>query len=80
MYTVVDVETTGGKYGEEGIIEIAIYKYDGLEITDQLISLINPERPIQPFVENLTGINERMLRNAPKFYEIAKRIVEITKD
>ena len=80
MYAVVDVETTGGKYGEEGIIEIAIYKYDGLEITDQLISLINPERPIQPFVENLTGINERMLRNAPKFYEIAKRIVEITSD
>ena len=80
MYAVVDVETTGGKYGEEGIIEIAIYKYDGLEIADQLISLINPERPIQPFVENLTGINERMLRNAPKFYEIAKRIVEITSD
>ena len=80
MYVVVDVETTGGKYGEEGITEIAIYKYDGLEIIDQLISLINPERPIQPFVENLTGINERMLRNAPKFYEIAKRIVEITTD
>jgi DNA polymerase-3 subunit epsilon len=80
MYAVVDVETTGGKYGEEGITEIAIYKFDGLEITDQLISLINPERPIQPFVENLTGIHEKMLRNAPKFYEIAKRIVEITTD
>ena len=80
MYVVVDVETTGGKYGEEGITEIAIYKFDGLEIIDQLISLINPEKPIQPFVENLTGINDRMLRNAPKFYEIAKRIVEITTD
>ena len=77
MYAVVDVETTGGKYGEEGITEIAIYQYDGHELTDQLISLINPERPIQPFVENLTGINQRMLRNAPKFYELAKRIVEI---
>ena len=80
MYAVVDVETTGGKYGEEGITEIAVYKYDGHELTDQLISLINPERPIQPFVENLTGINQHMLRNAPKFYELAKRIVEITND
>ena len=80
MYAVVDVETTGGKYGEEGITEIAVYQYDGHELTDQLISLINPERPIQPFVENLTGINQRMLRNAPKFYELAKRIVEITTD
>ena len=42
MYAVVDVETTGGKYGEEGITEIAIYQYDGHELTDQLISLINP--------------------------------------
>ena len=80
MYAVVDVETTGGKYGEEGITEIAVYQYDGHELTDQFISLINPERPIQPFVENLTGINQRMLRNAPKFYELAKRIVEITTD
>jgi len=45
---------------------------------DQFISLVNPEREIQPFVVNLTGINSNMLRNAPKFYEIAKRVVEIT--
>jgi len=42
--------------------------------------LVNPERDIQPFVVNLTGINSNMLRNAPKFYEVAKRIVEITED
>jgi DNA polymerase-3 subunit epsilon len=47
-------------------------------VVDQFISLVNPEREIQPFVVNLTGINSNMLRNAPKFYEIAKRIVEIT--
>ena len=80
MYAVVDVETTGGKYNEEGITEIAIYKFDGSEIVDQFISLVNPERPIQPFVVQLTGINENMLRNAPKFYEVAKRVVEITED
>ncbi|MBU2940605.1 GIY-YIG nuclease family protein [Lacinutrix sp. C3R15] len=80
MYTIVDIETTGGKYNEEGITEIAIYKYDGHEIVDQFISLVNPEREIQPFVVNLTGINSNMLRNAPKFYEVAKRIVEITED
>ncbi|MDA9056737.1 exonuclease domain-containing protein, partial [Flavobacteriaceae bacterium] len=44
----------------------------------QFISLVNPERDIQPFVVNLTGINSKMLRSAPKFYEVAKRIVEIT--
>lgn len=80
MYAIVDIETTGGKYNEEGVTEIAIYKFDGHEVVDQFISLVNPEREIQPFVVNLTGINSRMLRDAPKFYEVAKRIVEITKD
>ncbi|WP_074409364.1 MULTISPECIES: exonuclease domain-containing protein [Aquimarina] len=80
MYAILDIETTGGKYNEEGITEIAIYKFDGHDVVDQFISLVNPERPIQPFVANLTGINNQMLRNAPKFYEVAKRIVEITTD
>ncbi|MEJ6792465.1 MAG: exonuclease domain-containing protein [Lacinutrix sp.] len=78
MYAILDIETTGGKYNEEGITEIAIYKFNGHEVVDQFISLVNPERDIQPFVVNLTGINSNMLKNAPKFYEIAKRIVEIT--
>lgn len=80
MYAILDIETTGGKYNEEGITEIAIYKFDGHDVVDQFISLVNPERPIQPFVVNLTGINNQMLHNAPKFYEVAKRIVEITTD
>ena len=78
MYAILDIETTGGQYNEEGITEIAIYKFDGHEIVDQFISLVNPEKPIQPFVVKLTGINNAMLVNAPKFHEVAKRIVEIT--
>ncbi|WP_086478067.1 exonuclease domain-containing protein [Arenibacter amylolyticus] len=80
MYVVLDIETTGGKYNEEGITEIAIHKFDGHKVVDRFISLINPEREIQPFVANLTGINNTMLRTAPKFHEVAKRIVEITED
>ncbi|WP_397446042.1 exonuclease domain-containing protein [Polaribacter sp. R77954] len=80
MYAIIDIETTGGKFNEEGITEIAIYKFDGHEVVDQFISLVNPEREIQEFVVKLTGINSKMLKNAPKFYEVAKRIVEITKD
>ncbi|MGB6150797.1 MAG: exonuclease domain-containing protein [Pricia sp.] len=80
MYTILDIETTGGKYNEEGITEIAIHKFDGHQVVDQFISLVNPEKEIQPFVVKLTGINNKMLRTAPKFHEVAKRIVEITED
>ena len=80
MYAILDIETTGGQFNEEGITEIAIYKFDGHEIVDQFISLVNPEIPIQPFVVKLTGINNAMLVSAPKFFEVAKRIIEITSD
>ncbi len=80
MYTILDIETTGGKYNEEGITEIAIHRFDGHKVVDKFISLVNPEKDIQPFVVKLTGINNKMLRTAPKFHEVAKRIVEITKD
>jgi DNA polymerase-3 subunit epsilon len=80
MYAILDIETTGGQFNEEGITEIAIYKFDGREVVDQFISLVNPEIPIQPFVVKLTGINNAMLHSAPKFFEVAKRIIEITSD
>lgn len=80
MYAILDLESTGGKYKEEAITEVAIYKFDGEEIVDQFGSLVNPEKKIQPFVVRLTGINNDMLRYAPKFYEVAKRIIEITED
>ncbi|MFV8346408.1 exonuclease domain-containing protein [Flavobacterium sp. ZB4P13] len=80
MYAILDIETTGGQFNEEGITEIAIYKFDGHEVVDQFISLVNPEIPIQPFVVKLTGINNTMLQSAPKFFEVAKRIIEMTND
>ena len=78
MFAIIDLETTGGSVENEAITEIAIYKYDGNRLVDQFISMVNPQRPIQPFVVKLTGISNKMLKKAPKFYEIAKRIVEIT--
>ena len=80
MYTIIDIESTGGKFNEESIIEVAAYRYDGTSIKDQFISLVNPQRDIHPYVEKLTGITSKMVKTAPKFHEIAKRIVEITSD
>lgn len=78
MYAILDIEATGGKKGEEDIIELAIYRYDGQKITDQLISLVSPEREIDKYVQKLTQITPKMVKTAPKFHELAKRVVEIT--
>ncbi|MEC5172693.1 3'-5' exonuclease [Chryseobacterium nepalense] len=78
MYSIIDIESNGAGYRKECIIDIAIYKYDGQKIIDQFISLVNPESDITPFVQKLTNITPKMVKTAPKFHEIARRIVEIT--
>jgi len=80
VFAVVDIETTGGSPKTEKITEIAIYVHDGLQIVDELVTLINPEVNIPYFITGLTGITNAMVADAPKFYEVAKKIVDITKD
>ncbi len=80
MYAIVDIETTGGRTRLEKITEIAIYQHDGEKITGEFVSLVNPERNIPYFITNLTGITNEMVENAPKFYEIARNIIELTEE
>ena len=47
-------------------------------LTGHLHTLVHSKKEIQPFVQNLTGINKKMLKNAPKFITISKKINEIT--
>ena len=79
-YAICDIETTGGNPKNSKITEIAIYKHDGEKVIDEYDTLVNPEIPIPPFIVNLTGINDRMVENSPRFFEIAKEIIEFTKD
>src|SRR4030042_2337888 len=78
MYAIVDIETTGGSSRIEKITEIAIYQHDGEKITGEFVSLVNPERNIPYFITNLTGISNEMVENAPRFFEVAKTIIEFT--
>lgn len=78
MYAIIDIETTGGNASRERITEIAIYIHDGKSIVNEYSTLVNPECKVPPFVARLTGISDEMLVDAPKFYEVARNIVEIT--
>lgn len=78
MYAIVDIETTGGSARFEKITEICIIQHDGEKITGEFTSLVNPERSIPYYITNLTGITNEMVEDAPKFYEIARDIIELT--
>ena len=74
-YAVVDVETTGGRvHGGDRVVEVAVvHVRDGATSTAAEF-LVNPQRPIPPFVSRLTGIRWPMVSEAPTFGDIAERI------
>ncbi len=70
----VDLETTGFDPASEKIIEIgAVRMIDG-EIVDEFSTLINPERPIPPFITNLTGIRNEDVYSAPGIQAVLPRL------
>jgi len=78
MYSIIDIETTGLGPKSGKITEIAIFVHDGEKIVDEFNTLINPEIKIPYRITQMTGINNKMVKNAPRFYEVARKIVEMT--
>ena len=71
-YVVVDVETTGGQPATgDRVTEVAAVVVDGTEATLAFHSLINPGRPIPWHITRLTGIDDAMVRDAPRFADVA---------
>lgn len=77
-YAIIDVETTGMGIRGNRITEIAVLVHDGNKVIDRFHSLVNPECTIPFAITRLTGIDNHMVSDAPKFFEIAKDIIEIT--
>ena len=80
MYAIVDIETTGGHAGANGITEIAIRIHDGNEIVQRYETLINPGIPIPIYIRALTGITNEMVEKAPVFSEVALDIHSLLQD
>ncbi len=78
MYAIIDIETTGGQPDRDRITEIAIVLHNGSEVVERYETLINPGRSIPYEITQLTGITNEMVRDAPRFYEVARTIVELT--
>ncbi|WP_010227706.1 exonuclease domain-containing protein [Gillisia marina] len=80
LFAVIDVETTGGGINGNRLTEVCIVLLKGGEVLDKYTSLINPEKYISAQITALTGIDNDMVEDAPKFHEIAKEIEEFMRD
>ncbi len=70
-FVVFDLETTGAKTPPCRITEIGAYRVQKGVITEEFQTLVNPESPIPMFISQLTGITDRMVKDAPRFSEVA---------
>ena len=78
MFAIIDVETTGGTARWEKITEIAIVVHDGVKVLNTFSTLLNPDRSIPWNITQITGITDDMVAQAPRFFEVAKQIVQMT--
>ena len=79
-FVVFDLETTGAKTPPCRITEIGAYRVRGGEIAEEFHTLVNPETAIPSFITRLTGISNQMVRNAPKFGEVAADFLDFIGD
>ncbi len=76
-FAVVDVETTGtSPSAGDRITEIAIAQVRGGQVVDVYAQLVNPQRPIPPYITQLTRISWDMVRDQPTFRDIAPTVVD----
>ena len=78
IFSIIDVETTG--YPKNKITDISIFSTDGKSIIKEFHSLVNPSTTIPRNITRLTGISDETVKDAPKFFEIAKQVLDNTKD
>ena len=72
-YVMLDLETTGGNAVHDRITEIAAVRVeDGVEV-ERWSTLVNPGVRIPPFIQNLTGITDAMVEDAPSFEAVARQ-------
>jgi DNA polymerase III epsilon subunit family exonuclease len=69
-FVVVDLETTGAKTPPCRITEIGAYRVSRGRIVAEFQTLVNPETLIPPFIVQLTGITNQMVKDAPVFAEV----------
>jgi DNA polymerase-3 subunit epsilon len=77
-FAVVDVETTGMRAGfGDRITEVAVAVVHGGRREIVFESLVNPERPIPRAICSITNITDEMVRHAPRFTELAERLLAV---
>ena len=79
-YICIDLETTGLNPKTDKIIEIGVVKVDKDVIVEEWETLVNPDRPLEERIAELTGIRDEQLAAAPTIEEVLPKLLETVRD
>lgn len=79
-YIVIDIETTGFSPNYDEIIEMCADHFVNGQRVDRFISLIKPKHPISDFIQQLTGITDAMLSDAPEINQVLPEFLAFVGD
>lgn len=75
-FCVIDLETTGGSPADDAITEIGAVKYRAGERLGSFQALVNPRKPIPPYIAHLTGIDDRIVSGEPPIEQVLPALLE----
>ncbi|HWO95500.1 MAG TPA: ATP-dependent DNA helicase DinG [Bacillus sp. (in: firmicutes)] len=80
-FVVIDLETTGHspKQGDK-IIQLAAVIVENGKIVERFSSFLNPDMPIPAFIEQLTNIDDDMVKDAPFFEQVAPNVLKLLEE
>ena len=79
-YTIIDLETTGLSPNYNHIIEVGCVKVRGGDEFARLQLLIKPPEQIPWRITDITGISNNLVRNAPRFEDVAQQVYNFLND
>ena len=76
-WAVIDIETTGISSLEDSIIDIGFLEFEGTKLARKFNSLVQYDGELSYFIQKLTGIKKKMLRQAPTLKSLLPDIEEL---
>ncbi len=75
-FVALDIETTGLDPQRDAILEIGAVRFNGRRVEHEWSNLLNPGRPVPPFITQLTGITNDMVAQAPPIQAVIADLVD----
>lgn len=78
-WAVIDIETTGINPGNDAIIDLGYYQFEGTKLIKTFSTLVRSEHPVSPYITKLTGITNEQVMKAPVWEKAEGELLELEK-